>query len=293
MQTTTEIIKQVKKIEITTKKLVDGIIAGNYHSIFKGQGIEFSEIREYFPGDDVRSIDWNVTARMNHPYIKEFIEERDLRIYFVFDVSSSGEFGSNISKNNKALLLISSLMFSGLRNNDNIGMILFTNNVEKYIPARKGKKHALKMISTLLSFKPNQKTTDIEQSLMQVSKIIKKKSVVFIISDFYSKDFTRSLNILKNKHDVIAVNISDNREKEMPNVGLIQLEDEETEEQLLIDTSDELFRNRYHELMLAKDRELNKQLKKMKIDSLQITTSEQYETPLKRFFSIRKRRMHR
>jgi len=293
MQRTKEIIKQVRKIEISTKKLVDGIITGNYRSVFKGQGIEFSEIREYNPGDDIRTIDWKVTARFNHPFIKEFIEERDLRMFFAFDVSGSGSFGNNISKKKKAIELTASLMFAALRNNDKVGLFLFTDNVEKFIPARKGRRHILKLISHLVSYEPKSKKTDLNNSLSYVSKVIKKRSILFIISDFYSPDFSKPLKILRNKHDIVAINISDLREKEIPDIGLIQLEDEETGEQLLVDTSDSDFRINYINAVKKAQRKLDFQLRKMKIDVINLLTNEAYEIPLKRFFKIRKQRVVR
>jgi len=285
-----EIIKQVRKIEISTKKLVDGLISGKYHSIFKGQGIEFSEIREYQPGDDVRAIDWNVTARFNKPFIKEFIEERDLRIYVVFDVSGSADFGNLKSKKRKAIELISTIMFAAIRNNDKVGLFLTTEEVEKYALARKGKKHVLKLISTLLSFEPKSKKTNLKKSLTEISRILKKKSVVIIVSDFCSEDFSKPLKMLKNKHDIIAINISDARESEFLDVGLINLEDSETGEQILVDTSDPQFIENY--LKGAKSEEMKRRnlFKKLKIDEMQIKTDEEYAVPLKRFFNVRGKR---
>jgi len=291
MLQTKEVINQVRKIEITTKQLVDGLIAGNYHSIFKGQGIEFSEIREYKPGDDIRAIDWKVTARFNHPFIKEFIEERDLRIYFAFDFSASGNFGNTIEKKRKAIELSATLMFSALRNNDNVGLFIFTNGIEKYIPARKGRRHILKLISTLVMYEPESKTTDLKKSLSYIANIIKKRSILFVISDFYSEDFSKPLSILKNRHDVIAIKINDNREKTIPDIGFIQLEDEETGEQILIDTSDEEFRKNYAKLIKKKDNETDSLFKKHKIDSVTIATDDSYEKPLRKFFKTRKKRV--
>lgn len=293
MQQTKEIIKQVRKIEITTKHLVDGLIAGNYHSIFKGQGIEFSDIRDYRPGDDTRAIDWKVTARFNHPYIKEFIEERDLRIYFAFDVSGSGNFGDNITKKRKAVELTASLMFAALRNNDKVGLFLFSDDIESFVPARKGRKHILKIIRNLVSYEPKSIKTDLNNALAYISKILKKRSILFIISDFYSDDFYKPLKILRNKHDIIAVNISDTKEKEIPDIGYIQLEDEETGEQLLIDTSDENFRNNYKKIITDKEKKLIAQLRKAKIDMIDISTDEAYDLPLKKFFKMRKYRVIR
>ncbi|MBU0757773.1 MAG: DUF58 domain-containing protein [Nanoarchaeota archaeon] len=291
MQKTKEIIKQVKKIEITTKHLVEGLVSGDYISVFKGQGIEFSEIRDYRPGDDIRAIDWKVTARFNHPFIKEFIEERDLRVYFVFDYSASGSFGNFVEKRRKAIELCATLMFSAIRNNDNVGLFIFTDGVEKYIPARKGRRHVLKILSNLVSHKPASKKTDLENALSFVSKVIKKRSIIFVISDFYSEEFERPLTILKNRHDVIAVKVNDARENNFPDVGLIQLEDEETGDQILVDTSDPVFRKNYANIMAKEDRRIKKILKKNRVDTVSIFTDEAYDTPLRKFFKTRKRKV--
>jgi len=287
MQETKEVLKQVKKIEIVTKQLVDGLISGNYHSVFKGQGIEFSEIREYRSGDDIRSIDWKVTARFDHPFIKEFIEERDLHVYFVFDSSASNSFGNLVEKKKKSLELTATLMFSAMKNNDNIGLFMFTDGVEKYIPARKGRRHILKIINTLVSYKPINKTTDLNKTLSYVSNIIKKRSIIFIVSDFYNQDFVQPLQALKRRHDVIALRIVDSREEEIPNVGLIQLEDEETGEQILVDTSDKDFRENYSALVSEEKERINGIFKKNKIDSITINTDLSYEYQLKTFFKMR------
>lgn len=291
MQETKEVIRQVKKIEITTKNLVDGLIAGNYHSIFKGQGIEFSEIRDYRPGDDIRAIDWKVTARFNHPFIKEFIEDRDLRVYFAFDLSGSGSFGNLVEKRKKALELTATLMFSAVRNNDNVGLFIFTDDVEMYVPARKGRRHVLKLISNLITHKPLSKKTDLRKALSHIGNVIKKRSILFIVSDFYDSDFMRPLSVLKNRHDVIAIRVSDYRENVLPDIGLIQLEDEETGEQILVDTSDEEFRRNYSNIMKKEQEKISKSFKRHKIDTVNIITDEPYEFPLKRFFKTRQRRM--
>ena len=290
MQETKDILKQVKKIEIVTKHLVDGLIAGNYHSIFKGQGIEFSEIRDYRPGDDIRSIDWKVTARFDSPFIKEFIEERDLHVYFVFDCSGSNSFGNIIEKRRKAIELTATLMFSAMRNNDNVGLFMFTDDIEKFIPARKGRRHVLKLISSLVSHQPQNKKTNIEKALSYVSNVIKKRSVVFVLSDFYNQDFAKPLKLLKKRHDVIAIRVNDTRETEIPDVGLIQLEDEETGEQLLVDTSDESFRKNYAKLMNEEETRLKHVFNKNKVDKISINTDIPYELPLRKFFKIRQTR---
>lgn len=291
MHDTKSIIRQVKKIEIKTRHIVDGLITGNYHSIFKGQGIEFSEIRDYNPGDDVRAIDWKVTARFNHPFIKEFIEERDLRVYFALDISGSGSFGSNTSKRQKALEVSASLMFAALRNNDNVGAFLFSDSVEKFIPARKGRKHILKLLSIIVDYQPKSTKTNLKAALEYISKVVKKRSIIFIISDFYADNFIQPIKLLKNKHDVIALNIADHREYEIPNIGLIELEDEETGEQLLVDTSDKGFRDRYIGLIKKRNDDLKTGLKKIKVNIVDILTDEPYEKPLRKFFRERQRRV--
>lgn len=293
MPQTKEIIKQVKKVEITTKQLVEGLISGNYHSVFKGQGIEFSETREYRAGDDIRTIDWKVTARFNHPYVKEFIEERDLQVYFAIDMSGSSSFGNNVSKRRKAIEVVASLMFAALRSKDNVGAFLFTDEIETFIPARKGRKHILKMISKLVSFEPKSTNTDLKTSLVYISKVIKKRSIIFIISDFFDEGFMQPLKILRNRHDVIALRIIDIREREIPDVGLIELEDEETGEQILVDTSDVEFRENFSSLMNEKEADLISSLRKIKIDIVNILTDEPYEIPLKKFFKIRMSRVIR
>lgn len=286
-----EVIQQVKKIEISTKHLVDGLIAGNYHSIFKGQGIEFSEIRDYRPGDDIRAIDWKVTARFNHPFVKEFIEERDLRIYFAFDFSASGSFGDTIEKRRKAIELTATLIFSAMRNNDNIGLFIFTERVEKYIPAKKGRRHVLKLIGQLVNYQPSSKKTDVNSSLSHIANIVKKRSVVFVISDFFSENFAKPISALKNRHDIIALKIWDKREKSLPDVGFIQLEDEETGEQLLVDTSDKEFRKNYNKITKNQSKKIETLFKKLRIDTIEITTDEPYELPLRKFFKNRNRRL--
>jgi uncharacterized protein (DUF58 family) len=290
---TKEIIKKVKKIEITTKQLAEGLIAGNYHSIFKGQGVEFLESRAYQTGDDIRSIDWKMTARFDHPFVKEFIEERDLHVYFALDMSGSSAFGNMVSKKMKSIEIIASLMFGAMQNNDNVGLFLFTKNIEQFIPARKGRKHVLKCISAMVSFEPKYKTTNLEQSLKYISKVIKKRSIIFIVSDFFDEGFLQPLKILKNKHDVITIRIIDKREFEIPDVGFIELEDEETGEQLLIDTSDEEFRINYWDMMHKREKSLLQSLHKIKIDMVRIFTDESFEIPLQKFFNARLRRVIR
>ncbi|TLX86684.1 MAG: DUF58 domain-containing protein [Thaumarchaeota archaeon] len=288
MEQTQEILKQIKKLEISTKYLVDKLIAGNYRSLFNGQGIEFSELREYRSGDDVRSIDWNVTARYNQPYVKEFVEERSVEVYFILDLSDSESFGNKISKKRKALEIVASLMFAALRNNDNIGIFLFTEKIEKFIPARKGKKHVLQILSSIISFQPKSKITNLKATLVQVSQILKKRAILFIVSDFFdSNDYSKPLKILRRKHDIILLKIVDLREQEIPQIGLIELEDKETGEQILIDTSNPVFLRKYTEIVLDNELQFMSTLGKLKLDCIKILTDENYEVPLRNFFKKR------
>ncbi len=287
---TQQVLKKVKKVEIKTRGLVEGLLSGAYHSIFKGRGIEFSEVREYVPGDDVRTIDWNVTARMNNPYVKEFIEERDLTVMILFDISGSGEFGSEKEKKESATELAASLMFAAMRNNDHVGLAMFTDRVERFIPPRKGRRHALKLIREMITYQPQSKTTCIKSSVEFVSKVLKKKSIIFIISDFLAEGYEKQLKMLRNRHDVIAVNINDLREHEIPDIGYLQLEDDETGEQILVDTSDPEFRENYSRLTGEHNKSLKNKFKKLKIDSIDLKSHEPFEIPLKRFFALRSRK---
>lgn len=285
-----EILKRVKKIEIKTNKLVEGLVAGNYHSVFKGRGIEFSEVREYVPGDEVRTIDWKVTARFNSPFVKEFIEERDLDIYIVFDCSASNEFGFEKSKKEVGIEIAASIMFSAIRNNDNVGLCLFTDYVERFIRPRKGKKFVLRLLRELIYYQSKNKKTDLNNSLIYLSKILKKRSILFIISDFLSANFEKPLKFLKNKHDVILIKLSDIREKEIPDLGYILLEDGESGEQILVNSSDVNFREIYNKKVEEENKKLFNKMKKLGIDVIQVDTIEPFYIPLMKFFNMRRKR---
>src|SRR4029079_350707 len=291
MEQPQEILKQVKKLEISTKYLVDKLIAGNYHSLYKGQGIEFSELREYKSGDDVRSIDWNVTARYNQPYVKEFVEERSLEVYFILDMSGSEDFGNKVSKKRKALEIAASLIFAAQRNNDNIGIFLFTEKIEMFIPARRGKKHVFKILRSIISFQPKSRITNLRTTLAQVSQILKKRSMLFIISDFFdTAEYLKALKILGAKHDVVLIRVLDFREQEIPQIGFIELEDKETGEQLLIDTSNQLFQKNYGDIVSKNQLEFITTVAKLNVDCLNFLSEEDYELPLRKFFKKRIRR---
>ena len=285
MEDRNELIRQIKKIELATGILVEGLQSGLHHSVFRGQGIEFAEIREYVPGDDIRSIDWKVTARYNHPFIKEYTEERDQTFYFMVDISGSGTFGSETTKQKKILELVASLGFAALKNNDRIGLCLFSDKVEKFIPAHRGRKHLVGILNTMIDHKPASDRTDLGSAAKFLSRVLSRRSSVIILSDFISPSFMLPLRILRRRHEVIALRISDERERDLPDVGYIELEDPETGEQVLVDTSDEEFRERYRALVDEAETTLHHDLAKHHIHELALTTDEPYEIPVKQFFT--------
>lgn len=245
---TKELLKKVRKIEIKTRRLSDHIFGGEYHSTFKGRGMTFSEVRQYQFGDDIRSIDWNVTARYNEPYVKVFEEERELTMMLLVDVSGSEFFGTtNQFKNEIVTEISATLAFSALQNNDKIGLILFSDKVELFIPPKKGKTHVLRIIRELLEFKPESNKTDIAEALKYLTNVMKKKAIVFVLSDFIATEYERTLRITGNKHDVTGIRIYDEREESIPNLGLVQMMDAETGERQLVNTQSKKVRNAYAE----------------------------------------------
>ncbi len=285
---TKELLKKVKRIQIYTSRLVNDNLAGEYHSSFKGRGIEFDEVREYQPGDEIRTIDWNVTARMGRPFIKKFVEERELTVMLLVDASSSGQFGSKEKlKSEYAAELCAILAFSAIKNNDKVGLIIFTNEVEKYIPPKKGKKHVLRVISEILSYKPKNKGTNIEAALEFLSSVNKRKSVTFLVSDFIAHGYERALQIANKRHDIIAVVINDPREKLLPDIGIIELEDAETGEAILIDTSDPNIRRGINVLSGKEASERDRYFRQVDVDVINIGSGRSYLDPLMRFFRTR------
>ncbi len=285
---TSELLKKVRKIEIKTRGLSNQIFSGEYHSAFKGRGMTFSEVREYQPGDDIRSIDWNVTARFNTPFVKVFEEEREMTVMLLVDVSASGEFGTQKQlKQDLITELCAVLAFSSIQNNDKIGIIFFTDKIEKFIPPKKGKSHVLRIIRDLIEFKPEHKKTDVQLALKYLTSVIKKRSIAFIISDFMSDNFSDALKIANKKHDLVALKIIDKREKELPNIGLVKLMDAETGMLKWVDTSDKNVRN--HFLVSAKKREayLKDTFNKSGVDTANIDTAESYIQPLISLFKRR------
>jgi uncharacterized protein (DUF58 family) len=285
---TAELLKKVRKIEIKTRGLSSQIFSGEYHSAFKGRGMTFSEVREYQMGDDIRSIDWNVTARFNTPFVKVFEEEREMTVMLLVDISASGEFGTQKQlKQNLITELCAVLAFSSIQNNDKIGVIFFTDKIEKFIPPKKGKSHVLRIIRDLIEFKPEHKKTDIALALKYLTNVIKKRSIAFLISDFMDNSFFDALKIASKKHDLIALRVYDKREQSFPDVGLIKLMDAETGEMKWIDTSDSKIRNQF--ALNAKKHEayLKEVFNKCGVDSAQINTVDSYIPPLTNLFKRR------
>ena len=287
-----EILKKVKRIEIATRGLVNEVFSGEYHSVFKGRGMEFAEVREYQLGDDIRNIDWNVTARVGHPYIKVFDEERELTVMLLVDVSSSGNFGTtNQMKGEVAAELCAVLAFSAIKNNDKVGLIIFSDKIEKFIPPRKGKQHVLRVIREILFFKPEESKTDLNVSLEYLSRVIKRRSIVFLVSDFLTEDYEKSLQVANKKHDIIAINILDPREIEMPSVGFIELEDAETGETVIVDTSNSSIRSSFYSQSKEERDKREKFFKSIGVDNINIHTDQSYVEPITRFFRMRAKRM--
>ena len=283
-----DLLKKVRKIEIKTRGLTRQIFAGEYHSAFKGRGMTFSEVREYQYGDDIRSIDWNVTARFNHPFVKVFEEERELTVMLLIDVSASGDFGTQEQLKRNLITEIAALLsFSAIENNDKIGVILFSDRIEKFIPPKKGRKHILRIIKELLECKPQSQGTDISESLRFLTNAIKKRCTAFLISDFRDKGYARSLQIANNKHDVAALHVYDRRETTLPSVGLLRVLDAETGMERWIDTSKNQIRENYA-IKWESHLEIMKEIfSRAGVDSVSFETGEDYVKPLIRLFKQR------
>ena len=288
---TKELLKQVRQIEIRTKGLVNQVFSGEYHSVFKGRGMEFSEVREYQFGDDIRNIDWNVTARFGHPFIKIFEEERELTVILMADLSGSLIFGSvDKTKQQIAAEISAILAFSALKNNDKVGLILFTDKIEKFVPPRKGRKHVLRIIREVLSFEPEGKSTNLKAALEYMNNAIKRRSIVFLLSDFMDTGYEKILRIVGKRHDLIGMVLNDKREDEIPDMGLVKFTDAETGIERWIDTGDKQTRFLFKK-MRERDREdLQSLFLSSRLDSVEIDTGQNYIKPLVRFFRMRERR---
>ncbi len=285
---TSELLKKVRKIEIKSRGLTRHIFAGQYHSAFKGKGIAFSEVREYQYGDDIRSIDWNVTARLRHPFIKVFDEERELTVMLLIDVSASNQFGTQVQFKQELITEIAAVLaFSAINNNDKVGVVFFSDKIEKFIPPKKGSSHILRIVSELLNFKPQNKGTNISEVLRFITNAIKKRSTVFLLSDFMTHQFNDAMKIANSKHDMVAMRIFDPCETELPNVGLMKVVDAESGKQQWMDTSNTNLRNMYVQKWKQHEAYLKDVLAKSGVDMVHITNGEDYVKPLLKFFKMR------
>jgi len=289
-----EIFKQIRRVQITTSRLVTEVFAGEYKSVFKGRGLEFEEVREYQIGDDLRMIDWNVTARAGKPYVKRYIEERELTVMLILDMSRSGWFGSvNKLKKDMAAEICALLAASAIWNHDKVGLIIFTDRIEKFIPPRKGLRHILRMIREVLYYRPEGTGTDIPLSLEYLNKVTNRRTTSFLISDFYAGNLKKPLSVTCRRHDLVAVNITDPRDRKMPDVGLVRLDDAEKETSYLIDTSKRAAREEYSEYSLEKTKEKRELFYSLNMDFVEIDTSESYVEALMLFFKKRRQRRMR
>jgi len=286
-----ELMQKIRAIQIKTSHLVTELMAGEYVSAFKGRGMEFNAVREYTPGDDVRLIDWNVTARMDQPFIKEYIEERELNVMLMVDVSSSGEFGSNGKLKNEISAEVASILaFAAIRNNDKIGLIVFSNKIEHYIPPKKGKAHVWNIIRTILNYQPEGRLTDLNIPLEYLLKIQKRKCIAFLISDFQATNYETNVKLARQKHDLVAISISDPRERDLPKVGLINLRDSETGETLLIDTDNREMTKLLTTYEQEKRNKFKKLFRSIGVDTIEIDTDGSLVEPIIRYFKIREKR---
>ncbi len=283
-----EILKEVRRIQILTRAIVNDVFAGQYHSAFKGLGMEFQEVREYQPGDDVRSIDWNVTARTGKPFVKRYREERELTVMLLVDVSASQDFGTRREwKSHLVARLGATLAFSAIKNNDKVGLLLFTDRVEQFVPASKGTRHVLRVVRELLYHQPRGRGTNVQVALDHLNNVLDRKAVVFLISDFQSPDFSTTLRIIRRRHDLIPVWVRDQREDEIPKVRYVELVDPESGEQLLVDTNSRAFRRRFAELAHGRREGLTRTFQRLGVDVIEVATGASFVEPLTRFFRKR------
>jgi uncharacterized protein (DUF58 family) len=289
---TSELIKKIRKIEITTSRAVNDVLAGQYHSVFKGRGMAFDEVRPYQPGDDIRVIDWNVTARMNDLFVKQFIEERELTVMLLVDASNSQSFGTRQQFKSELAAEISGLLaFSAIKNNDRVGLLIFTDRVERFVPPKKGKKHVLRVISEILSFKPTHRGTNISAALEYLSRVSKRKSVAFLISDFMTSGYDSALKVAHRRHDLVSIVLHDPLEAQLPNVGVVAFQDAETGEVVLFDTGSRRARRLVAERVEHTRQAQRRLFKQLKMDFVELSTDQEYMRPLVMFFKHRAARM--
>ena len=292
MQDANRILSKIRRLELKTRALVETSFAGAYRSVFKGRGMNFEEVREYQPGDEVRTIDWNVTARMGHPFVKKFTEERELTVMLVVDVSASGDFGSvTMSKRELAAEVASVIAFSAIRNNDKVGLLLFSDHVELFIPPKKGRIHTLRLIREILFFEPKGRGTEPSEALHYLNRVLTRKAVVFLLSDFQARHFDRELGITARRHDLIALQVVDPCEESLPDAGIVLFEDAETGEQIEVDTGSGAVRAAFEHLVARRRDELEHTFRRKHIDSIAIQTDKDYLPALRTFFRNRERRL--
>ena len=286
-----EILKQVRRVEIATRGLVNEVFSGEYHSVFKGRGMNFAEVRAYQYGDDIRSIDWNVTARTGTPFVKVFDEERELTVMLVVDVSASGDFGSRSRmKGEVAVEICAVLAFSAITNNDKVGLIIFSDRIEKFVPPRKGRRHGLRVLRELLYFQPEGRRTDVAGALGYLARVVRRRAVVFVVSDFFDTGYQKALAVAGRRHDTVVIRMGDPRERELPAVGYIELEDAETGEQLTVNVSDPAFREAFDHDVTETRTTLEREFRKTGIDVIELSTDRPYADRLMRFFRQRAKR---
>ena len=286
-----DLIKRIRQIQIYTSRAVTASFAGQYESVFKGRGMQFDEVREYMPGDDIRSIDWNVTARTGRPFIKRFVEEREMTVLFAVDLSASGDFGTvNRMKNELAAEFCAVLAFAAARNNDKVGLLIFSDRVERFIPPKKGSRHILRLIRELLCFQMPSRRTDIPLALDYIARVLRKRATVFLVSDFFADGFKKPLSLLNKRHDVIAVPVRDPAEVALPKVGLVEFQDAETGERMLVDAGSRQFRMRYGDRSARRLDELKSLFRSSNVDFIPIATDKPYMNDLIQFFHMRHRR---
>ena len=287
-----EILRKVRRIEIRTTRLVNDLFGGEYESVFKGQGIEFADVREYVPGDDIRTIDWNVTARSQHPFVKKFVEERELTVLFLVDMSGSQYFGTGEKLKSEVAAEIAALLaFAAVKNKDKTGMVITTDEVEKYIPVKKGRMHVLRVVREILYYKPKRKSTRLQAGLEYLHRMLTRTAVIFVISDFMDSGYEKAFKILSRRHDVIAIHLKDRRESELPSVGLMEVEDCETGQTMMVDSSDPGLQKHFKKKAEEREEKLDRLFKTIGVDKIEIAAETSYVEPLMKFFKIREKRL--
>ncbi len=289
-----EVLRQVKLIELRTRGLVNTLFSGEYHSVFKGQGMEFAEVREYAPGDEYRTIDWNVSARMGHPYVKKYKEERELTVLFAVDLSGSAQFGTRGRfKAEVAAEIAAVIAMAAIKNNDRVGLLLFTDRIEQFVPPKKGRRHALRLIRDLLAFDPAGRGTDLSVALDYAGKVLRQRAIVFVISDFIDSGYEASLKVVSRRHDLVAITVSDPREQSLPDVGFLELVDAESDRRVIMDSGDRFVRDQFEHLASEERARLGRLLRRLSVDQIEIQTDRSYVRPLIDFFRARERKLAR